>query len=158
MSLVSTDPKLTRVLRSLKKRPVIEHKKLTQEIVALHARAPSLSVRGSELARANVRVSADRSRVVQIKLQCLQELIELRNVRESLEDYLSVKYTNFLSQYKSKSARDVVVSEALAPLQRRIRPLQGVIDMAEVVLHDYDQKGRAIYNNGEFLKIGEREV
>lgn len=158
MSLVSTDARLVKIVKSLSRRPQIDHKKYVRDLIELHKRVPQLSAKGSQLARANVALSADRSRVVQIKLTCLSELLEIRRAHDSLEEYLRVRYTNYLDQYKNKGARDAVVSEALAPLKKRMRPLQGVLDVAEVILDDYDQKGRSVYNSCEALKIGEREV
>lgn len=158
MSLVSTDPRLVNILKNLEKRKRVPHKEYMKEIMNLHRKIPSLSTSGRQLAEANVRVSTDRSRIVQIKVSCLAEMLELRGALDDLTLYLGEKYTSFLSQYRNKGSRDAVVANALAPLSRRIRPLKNVVDVADVVLADYDKKSFGVRDNCAALQLGDREV
>jgi len=115
MSLISTDPKLTNVLNNLKRRHQVPCRKYVDEALLLHKGVPRLVPRGNPLALARVKLSADRSRIVCLKLTCLREVQELRDVQSRLTDFLNVKYASFLQQYRNKPARDAIISEALCP-------------------------------------------
>ena len=69
--MILTDARLVKILKGLKARPELEYKKLTAEVVRLHRDIPNAAPRGKSISDARLRVAADRSRIVGIKLSCL---------------------------------------------------------------------------------------
>ena len=157
MSLVSTDAKITTVLKDLHRRQLAPCKKYVDEVIALHKRLPRLASHGRRIAVAQVQITADRNRIVQMKAVCLRELQELRDVRGSLTDYITVRYHNFLDQYKNKPARDAVINDALLPLSHRIKPLENTLEIMDVILADYDKAAYAVKDICSALALGQRE-
>ena len=158
MSLISTDQKLVGVLKNLEARRCVPCKAYIKEAMDLHERVPRLNPRGMALANARVKLSADRSRIVRLKLTCLREVQELRDVNKRLADYLNVRYTNFLTQFKNKPARDAIIAEALSPLSRRITPIENVLVLLDVILSDYDATSFAIRDSCTALTLADREA
>lgn len=156
--MIKTDPKLVEVLANIKERPRIPYSKYIKTVMELHTKLPDVKPRGADMARARLKISADRSQIVGIKLVCLREVAEVRRVESRMRDYLYAKYASFLAQHRNKRARDAIIADALYPLTQRIQPIADVLQIIDVALTDFDSKGYAIRDSADAMRLAEREI
>lgn len=156
--MIASDTKLKAVIESLRERPKIPCNTYIKKVIELHKRIPEARARGSDIARARLSASTDRTQIVGFKLRCLQELMYLDDIESRMRDYLQARYVNFMQNYRNKAARDSVMADALGPIIRRTKPIRSTLEIIDVALSDYDAKGWAFNGAVEAMKIAEREA
>ena len=164
MTLLESDPHVKKVMADLSQRQRLPMDAMTRKAIHLlkllndRKSNPGNNARGVPESRSLV--SANRTRLVYIKLQLTMERNKLSGIRADLRDYLHVKYVNYLqgSGVKNQKTRTALVARALAPLSVYIRELEDVLEVVETVLGDYESRSFSFRDIIKSFELREREA
>lgn len=97
---------------------------------------------------------ATRSRIVEIKMYCTRASTKLKFKKETLINYLNVKYRDELKSQKGTQAeRNALVQEVFAFTSPTITELQVLQDFCDLVINDIDQAAWSLKSIIDCLKI-----
>lgn len=110
-----------------------------------------------ELMDANLQNSANRSRIVEIKMQATRKINLLWERAEKARKFINLQYRDRLKdEHRTIGERTNAVDTVLAPVQDVTNQLEQVTAMADLVIDDLDQAGYTLKRLGDVVMLSTR--
>jgi hypothetical protein len=154
IDLIKKDSRVRKLLRMLDKgRFAFDCEQVVTEIQGLHInrRGLQLTVKEvihqfqSKLLDAILHAQANRSRIVQLKMEAFRIHARLDKHCGLIKQHLKSQYSTQLNHMGGTAAdRESILSTILEPALAHIKDLKVVIDIADIAINDLDQAGWSI--------------
>lgn len=139
----------------------INTQELEDEITLLHAARITRSVKYKGLMQSSQKVliesilqtQANRSRVVEIQMQCSSIAGRMSDAQSGLKDYLSSTYNEQLKEYRTIKEKDALLNRVFEDAIKLIKSLNAVIELSQYLVEDLDQAGFSLMNIRKVLEI-----
>lgn len=137
-----------------------------QEIMNLHSRRAIRALNTRALLQSAQKISIDsnlenqavRSRVVEIKMRCLQQLIVVEKYTKKLKKYIGAQYSDVLADmYSTMKERQAEIDHQMSRLVSVQDALQGVVKLSDVLIDDLDSAGYTLMRVGNMLEMKSRD-
>ena len=130
----------------------IQNMHIVRNIRSLHA--DTIVTEIPKVIEAIAQNQAFRSRIVEIKMYCTRAVTKLKFKKESLVNYLNVRYREELRAQKGTQAdRNALVQEVFAFTNPTFTELQVLKDFCDLVINDIDQASWSLKSIIDCLKI-----
>lgn len=138
----------------------LDSSSLVSEIKMLHSNRKSRiliensSRNTTKLIKALAQDSAYRSRIVEINVTCREKQEALKDHLDKLKNYLRIKYHNELkTEYKTITDRKAVIDSALFDANARLKEMDRVIKIGDMIMEDIDQTGWSMQRIAKIIEI-----
>jgi hypothetical protein len=102
--------------------------------------------------------SAYRSRCVEIKMSCLKRIFQLEEQSNALRRYLALTYIDNLNEFSTEKFRNMAIDDVMKIPNRRIKKLEEIKVLADLVIEDIDATGWTIKRIIESLSLYARDT
>lgn len=144
---------LMRVQRIINDKFAPDAEQLRKEVFSTHASRDTRALQPGKILQssahniidASAEEVSDRSRLIEVKMQCVAEIEKLKEDLGALSRYIIVRYDTALkARHKSVTDRKAYVQAVLDKYYKRVRELEGLVTLIDLVVEDIDSASWAL--------------
>lgn len=137
-----------------------------REIMSLHSSRAIRALNTRTLLQSAQKITIDsnlenqaiRSRAVEIKMRCLQQLIVVEKYTKRLKKYIGAQYSDILFElYSSVKERQAEIDHHMSKFIAIQDALNGVVKLADVLIDDLDSAGYTLHRINVVLEMKSRD-
>lgn len=136
-------------------------KELEDELLFIHNTRPIRTLKDlrqtpgyvDHVIHATVVDQANRSRLVELTIACVNAERRLTDGLTALTDYLYIEYATELSKWRTKDERKVFLHTVLRPFYKYLDQVHSLRAKIELVISDIDKAGYTIKNTLQALEL-----